>query len=881
MTIQNTDEEKSFIEKVGFFGCKEPKVNLSKQHNVYLDKYDTDIHSIPIDITWEDLKNRRYSHEFYKLDSKDKKPLITKLFVDIDYKIKIEQEDFNSKLISIKQSLTQGSSTFNFVYTNGSYYDEKQSKLSFHIIYQEKYIDVNNFNIKDEKIVDIIKKSFKYLDEELLNNLINTIDERIYTTNKCLRLPYGTQDEKPNIHIPQQFTSVDKYFISYIPPRSEKYDIIGKKKEQPKDEVELKRKERKERNISLESEDIDYYTSLVDLLSVKRANDYGDWINVGFCLFNIFQGTEKGLELFDRFSKKSPEGYDKIGVEKLYEIAKPKDKELTLGSLIYWAKNDNLEEFKKLTNSRNVKIINSNKGVKLSHEDIAKVYYEMYARENIKLFSYGKAGVKSYIFNKNTCLWELKKGMNEIYKEVSKIVSPVIIDCIKEWSEKLVNADKTEGRMIQERIQQYTNAICQLKSSSFLKGVYDMLEPMIKEENVVNKINKDVNFLSLKNKKKLSLIDGKIYDKQKSDFWSIELVIDYDEDADTSLAEEIFRTTFVDTNKNESKELVDFCQIIFGYYLTGNVEHGKFYIHNGSGHNGKSFIFNAVKEILETKGDGKSLYQTIDKQAIITDGKKNSKTTSPELFDFIHARVCVSNEPKQGEVLNDDVLKLLTGHDEISARGLYQEEYTKFITASKVCILTNHRPKFNTEDDAIVSRICIIPYNNKFLLTNKSVIDRKSRCMAENNKYKPEFLSSLFKFLIKGAIKSRNLNREFVEPKECKDASKNYKDENDMFLNFMNDNYEKITEEDFNKLNEKNRVKKSYILDGIKFFCLKQKIDFEKHKISIKLDEEFGIKKTNKGIFSLVKSTSIGEQEQEQEEKPNERILPPNGIILK
>ena len=34
-------------------------------------------------------------------------------------------------------------------------------------------------------------------------------------------------------------------------------------------------------------EDYDLIKGLVNCLNVERANDYGSWLNVGFCLYNI------------------------------------------------------------------------------------------------------------------------------------------------------------------------------------------------------------------------------------------------------------------------------------------------------------------------------------------------------------------------------------------------------------------------------------------------------------------------------------------------------------------------------------------------------------------------------------------------------------------
>jgi P4 family phage/plasmid primase-like protien len=605
--------------------------------------------------------------------------------------------------------------------------------------------------------------------------------------------------------------------------------------------------------VKLTDDDISYYSSLIDILSVSRATNYDEWSRVGWCLANIFQKSEDGLILFQRFSEKAS-NYDEFSVEDLYDKSK-ENGILGVGSLIRWAKEDNITKYNELTINRYSNELNTT----LTNEHIAKMYYELYACDNIKLVSYGKDNIQSYIFNENNCLWEHKKGIEEIIGDLSKVLNPEIVDIITSLTKQTKESDSEDIKIKRENaLKQYKKVLVNIGSTTFRKHVYTILQRMIKDEKFVSKINKDSNFLSLKNKKKLSLIDGKIYNKKREDYWSIELETEYDENADTTLAEELFRTTFVTEEKKESKELVEYCQIVFGYYLTGNTNHRKFYIHNGSGSNGKSFIFNALKKILQVN-DGKSLYENVNKQAFITEKNRFKSATAPELFDIRHSRVCVSSEPEKGEILNSSVLKNVTGNDEIVIRGLYQNDFTKFFTQSKICMLTNFRPKFNCEDEAIYARICIIPYYNKFTDDNEDTNKRKHKMLnvdkygiINDTDFKEEFIQSLFKFLVIGAMKSNVLNRDYKEPKECMELRETYKKENDVFTVWMNENYEKITDTEFKKLETNKRILKTNLIQQYKYYCERNNIDYEKNKIGKRIEEEYGIKKISI-YFVLVK----------------------------
>lgn len=85
----------------------------------------------------------------------------------------------------------------------------------------------------------------------------------------------------------------------------------------------------------------------VDLLSIDRANNYGEWINVGMILYNCNQSKES-FKLWDYFSRKS----DKYDGEQflIYKWNSFKLCNLGFGSLKYYAKNDNPEKYDELEN---------------------------------------------------------------------------------------------------------------------------------------------------------------------------------------------------------------------------------------------------------------------------------------------------------------------------------------------------------------------------------------------------------------------------------------------------------------------------------------------------------------------------------------------------
>jgi hypothetical protein len=87
--------------------------------------------------------------------------------------------------------------------------------------------------------------------------------------------------------------------------------------------------------------DIEKARTLVELLKESRANDYHDWIRVGWALHNIDISL---LSEWIEFSRKSDK-YKEGECEDVWMTMR--DRGLTISSLVYWAKEDNPEEYKK------------------------------------------------------------------------------------------------------------------------------------------------------------------------------------------------------------------------------------------------------------------------------------------------------------------------------------------------------------------------------------------------------------------------------------------------------------------------------------------------------------------------------------------------------
>ncbi len=80
---------------------------------------------------------------------------------------------------------------------------------------------------------------------------------------------------------------------------------------------------------------------LLNMLNIEKCNNYTDWINVGLCLHNI---NDKYLLLWEKWSQQSDKYQDGECEEKWDKFKKDKNG-FNIGSLLFWAKNDNPNKY--------------------------------------------------------------------------------------------------------------------------------------------------------------------------------------------------------------------------------------------------------------------------------------------------------------------------------------------------------------------------------------------------------------------------------------------------------------------------------------------------------------------------------------------------------
>lgn len=158
------------------------------------------------------------------------------------------------------------------------------------------------------------------------------------------------------------------------------------------------------------------------------------------------------------------------------------------------------------------------------------------------------------------------------------------------------------------------------------------------------------------------------------------------------------------TEEDEAKQ--EYLKRSSGYWLTADISEHQFWHLSGPGRNGKSVFLNTISGILGGTATG---YSQIAPPEVFTVPKSGEKHPTA-LARLVGCRLALATETESNARWAETQLKALTGGDRIAARYMRQD-FFEFVPRFKLVISGNHRPTLSTVDEAIRSRINIIPFD--------------------------------------------------------------------------------------------------------------------------------------------------------------------------
>ena len=327
------------------------------------------------------------------------------------------------------------------------------------------------------------------------------------------------------------------------------------------------------------------------------------------------------------------------------------------------------------------------------------------------------------------------------------------------------------------RLVKTTNKICRNQS---LKNIYCFYETIITDETFYEGLNRQLpDCLPIKGCNVIDLKTGITRPRTKADLFTYECKVSYTKNESSELNSILSKIACND------EEHLKYLQKIMGYSLTGNISARVYFILYGLGANGKTMILNLMNKIL------KEQYQAVSKCVFINNN--SGKTGGTEVLQLKDCRLATFSETEANDSLNEAIIKMISGNDPITARGLYKDPVT-FVPQCKLMLCTNFKPDFNGNDKANVDRVRLVPFNARFI-ENPVKQNEFKRIDSVDTYVQEHYMDEFFSWCVRGAIEYYK-NSRFEPTGEILAMQNDYIKEQANITNFIEQTYDDGNETD-------------------------------------------------------------------------------------
>ena len=436
------------------------------------------------------------------------------------------------------------------------------------------YLKVRDFPNKIKKTIDICPDS-KYEIDILKwdKGCREKMDSEIYNYQEI----YKIEDKLGNIYFNDAFSENWDKIKNYF--NLEKMGLLEYEKEE-KDKKEKKAKIDRRNNTEREIRRVfqEYHNYHLDKTGSVILCSYDEWINFGFMIINEL--GEEGWELYDEFCAKCNCGkgcYNYNNNRKWFDRALENkrdtkdDNAITIGSYIAKCKSYGIY----------IKSLKENYEA-YTHLDVARLFYDMWCKKNVKYVPDTKS---LYIYNEKKALWEeiaesqenSANVMIHLQDKVGIIYDNAFNQLMDDWkSDK--NDNKEDIKEIQQKQRKILKMRQKLGDTSYMKSVYYNLKTLIEDSKFLDVINKNADYLPLKNGLVLNLRTGVVSMRTREDYFTFEIDMEYNPHSDFTYVNKYMDSIFKSLDNKDNMEFKKFMQLLFGYFLTGNINHRKIYI---------------------------------------------------------------------------------------------------------------------------------------------------------------------------------------------------------------------------------------------------------------------------------------------------------------
>lgn len=241
-------------------------------------------------------------------------------------------------------------------------------------------------------------------------------------------------------------------------------------------------------------------------------------------------------------------------------------------------------------------------------------------------------------------------------------------------------------------------------------------------------------------------------------------------------------------------EMVSFLQRVFGYGITGLAREHVFIVLYGRGRNGKGIMTELIQEVLGGSDSFCALAGPVQSEMLLDQGKnRNAAGPSPDIMTLRGLRMAFASETDEGQRFSPARVKWLSGGETLTGRYPHDKRNIPFTPTHLLCLLTNHKPHAPATDFAFWERLLLVEFPLSFVDRKPQTPDErpmdkglKDRLMAE--------LPGIAAWLVRGCLDWQE-RKSLDPPPKVRDATADYRKEEDLLGDFLEDCCEIILEE--------------------------------------------------------------------------------------
>ena len=435
--------------------------------------------------------------------------------------------------------------------------------------------------------------------------------------------------------------------------------------------------------LNIHDPDSSYIKSILDILHPKRSEEYALWFDV---LCAIAHTSPSYKALGEYFSAKSPEKFDQVNFDKIWNsILLKKDNNLSVGSLHYWAKNDNPDRYEEVRyrsifNLLYQKIYDPTVEGQLEHYDSAEILYCV-LKDKYVYDGYDDDGGSWYEFMlpgepmMTGELYKWRKYNRDLPLSFLRYISEILPKLYKKSLERIkTTLDETSEELFKYHFQIYKNfqkSCKNLKNSSFKKCSANESEQKFEQIGFSKKLDTNPNLKGVANGilelgEKCKLITG-YHGHLVSKFTDVNYKKFNPYDPVTKKVLVALRNLFPDDEPDTFNYIMHFLSST----LDGNKKESMMLLVVGKGSNGKSFLVELHKGAIG------SIYGVKMPLSFLTSRAKDAESATPALMQLKDAHFAYYSESNKFEILNMAKIKEFTGQETLAGRKLHKD-YVNF-----------------------------------------------------------------------------------------------------------------------------------------------------------------------------------------------------------